>query len=181
MSIASTLQSLQAMGVYEYLLPFLLVFSIIFALLEKLKILGKDKEENPKTNINVVVSFAMGALLIAQPQIVYLINQFLPKVSLMIIVILMFLLVLGMFGSDYAGDWGGIAMIIALIVCILGIIWAISPSAGIYMPTWFHPTDEDKAWIILIVTIVVVVAMFTRKPKNESPAKDMVKAFFGKS
>ncbi|MDD5133220.1 MAG: hypothetical protein PHD81_02130 [Candidatus Nanoarchaeia archaeon] len=174
MSVASTFQSLQAMGVYEYLLPFLLVFSIVFALLEKLKILGKDKEENPKTNINVVVSLVMGALLIAQPQIVYLINQFLPKVSLLIIVALMFLMVAGMFGTP-TEDWGGIALVVALIISILGIIWALSPSAGLYMPTWFHPTDEDKAWVILIGTIVVVVAMFSRKEaKTPKSLKDYI-------
>ena len=146
MAISSIFQQLQATGVYEYLLPFLLVFSIIFAILEKIMIFGKTKDGEPKTNINIVVSMIMGALLVAQPQIVLLINQFLPKVSLMIIVILMFLIVLGIFGKDYSGDWGGVAMLVALVVVILGILWALTPSAGVYMPTWFHPTEEDKAW-----------------------------------
>ena len=69
----------QQMGVYEYFLPFLLIFAIIFAILEKTKILGKDK-----TNVNVLVSIIIGLLLIVQQGIVATINLFLPRVSLII-------------------------------------------------------------------------------------------------
>ena len=37
---------LQGLGVYEYLLPFLLVFSLTFAILEKVKMLIHKVKEN---------------------------------------------------------------------------------------------------------------------------------------
>jgi len=88
----SLMAELQAMGVYDYLLPFLLIFTIIFAILEKLMIFGKEHgTEKPKTNINLVISLILGLLVVSQPEITYIINSFLPKVSLFILVSLMFL------------------------------------------------------------------------------------------
>ena len=50
---------LEGLGVYEYLLPFLLIFSITFAILEKVKILGEDKK-----NINIIVSVILVSIAI---------------------------------------------------------------------------------------------------------------------
>lgn len=86
-------------GVYNYFLPFLLIFAIIFAILEKTAILGEGK-----TNINVVVAVVTGLLLVAQQDIVNIILLFMPRVSLIIVVILMFLLVIAMLaGKKFEG------------------------------------------------------------------------------
>ena len=68
-NFGDTVNYLVESGVYDVLLPFLLIFSIIFAILEKTKILGESK-----TNINVVVSVVIGLLLIVQRGIVEIIN-----------------------------------------------------------------------------------------------------------
>ena len=80
---------MQEAGFYSYLLPFLLVFAILFALLEKTKVLGKEK-----TNINVLVALLIGLLLITQTNIILTINGFLPQVSLIFVVILVCLMAL---------------------------------------------------------------------------------------
>src|SRR3989338_897960 len=74
---------LQQLGVYDYFLPFLLIFAIIFAILAKTSILGKDK-----TNINAVISMVIGLLLVVQQNIVSIINSFLPRASLVIIILI---------------------------------------------------------------------------------------------
>src|SRR3989344_4285795 len=112
--------SLQELGVINYVLPFLLIFAIMFAILEKTHILGKDK-----TNINVVVSSVVGLLLVVQQGIVEIINLFLPRVSLIIVVALMGLLVIAMLaGKEYEGLSGsvfGIAVILVVIAIVLAL------------------------------------------------------------
>src|SRR3989338_8827869 len=52
-------------GVYDIILPFLLVFTIVFAILEKTKILGLEKidgKETTKKNLNSMVAFVIAFL-----------------------------------------------------------------------------------------------------------------------
>ena len=75
-NLQDSLNYLIDLGVYDVLLPFLLVFSIVFATLEKTAILGKDK-----SNINAIVAVVTGLLLVVQRGIVDTINIFLPRIS----------------------------------------------------------------------------------------------------
>ena len=50
------------LGVYDIVLPFLLIFSIVFAILEKTKILGTEEVEGKKytkKSINAIVAFVV--------------------------------------------------------------------------------------------------------------------------
>ena len=53
---------LEKLGVYDVVLPFLLVFTIVFAILEKTRVLGTDDIDGkpwPKKNLNAVVAFVV--------------------------------------------------------------------------------------------------------------------------
>src|SRR3989344_4332425 len=96
------IQTLQDIGVFNYVLPFLLIFSIFIAILEKTQILGEGK-----TNINVVVSASAGLLVLAQQGIVETINLFIPRISLIMLVTLMGLLIIALVaGKKFSGITG---------------------------------------------------------------------------
>ena len=91
-------------GLTDVLLPFLLIFVIVYAILQKTKILGEGKK-----NINVVVSLVFGALVIiphitgrfppnADP--VVIINEALPQLSIVLVAIMFLLILIGAFGQD---------------------------------------------------------------------------------
>ena len=46
----------------EYVLPFLLVFTLVFAILDKTKLLGEEKRQ-----INAIMSLVIGLILLAFP------------------------------------------------------------------------------------------------------------------
>ena len=175
----SIMAELQAIGVYDYLLPFLLIFAIIFAVLEKLAIFGREPgTQKPRTNINMVISLILGLLVASQPEITYIINSFLPKVSLFILVALMFLIIAGMFGAK-TENWSGIALPIALVICIIAIIWALSGGSSLSLPYWLRPDSRDRAWIILIATVVLVIA-YIGGGKDQTP-KSWSEKLFGEN
>ncbi len=161
----SVFSELQAMGVYDYVLPFLLMFAITFAILEKLKIFGD------KSNINLLVSLIMGLVLVSRPDITFMINNFIPKISLFILVILMFLIVFGIFGGRTEG-WESYGIIIALVVCIVAVIWALYPGGLYGLPYWLRPDSRDKAWIVLLITIVVAIAFIKGKGNDSESSLD---------
>ncbi len=91
------------LGIYDVILPFLLVFTIVFAILEKTKILGIEKvdgKETTKKNIDAMVAFVVAFLVIASTQLVRVINEVMANVVLLLILAISFLLLVGVFFGD---------------------------------------------------------------------------------
>lgn len=181
-SIGPIIKSLQDMGVYDYLLPFILIFAIIFAILEKTKVLGSDSKGTPKTNINALVSIVIGLLLIVNQNIVSIINSFLPKVSLLIIILLMGLLVIAMLaGKEFKGLQGSV-FAVAFVISIIAIIISLTPDLSI---PGLNLSSSDKEQIlgigVLVGIILLVYFLVTSggkkdEDKGESGWKGFVKA-----
>ena len=65
-------------GLFDVVLPFLLVFTIVFAIFEKTKVLGTEKiegHEYSKKNLNAIASFVIAFLVIAAKELVAIINE----------------------------------------------------------------------------------------------------------
>lgn len=138
-------RDLQSIGFYEYVLPFLLVFAIIFAALEKTQLFGSGK-----TNINVIVALIFGFLLVAQQGVVKTINEFLPNVSLILIVVLAGLLVISMLaGEEYQGLSKGL-MGIGVIAVIIAFVIALWPEQITFLDSY----DKER----LLYTGIIVLA-----------------------
>lgn len=71
----------------ELVLPFLLVFTLVFAILDKTKILGEGKRQ-----INAIVAFVIGLILLAFPYPRDIIINLMPLLAVMVVVLLVFIL-----------------------------------------------------------------------------------------
>ena len=80
------MNNLESLGFYDVALPFILIFTLIFAILQKIKIFG----ENSK-NFNAIIALSMALLVVRQVSIVEIMNQFLPQVSLIALVFVVIL------------------------------------------------------------------------------------------
>lgn len=158
------LNNLSDMGLYDVALPFLLIFTLIFAILQKSKILGTQK------NLNVIVSLVIGFMFIRNQQLVSLVNSFLPNVSMFIVVFLMLLLLIAIFlGDDYKG-WGNNLLAVAGIGSIIAIIWSLS---GDYvgnrfaLPDWLTGFDSrTKTMVIFIAIFVLIIWLVAKEPSS---------------
>ncbi len=143
-------------GVMDFLLPFLLVFTISFAVLQKSKILGDGKKQ-----FNVVVSLVLGLLFVV-PHItgsyplgydpVDVMNATLPSISLIAVAAIMVLLLLGIFGtgfSEKAAPWIGFISL-AFVVYIFGAA----------LNLWTGPHDVFGWWTSETTEILIIVLVF---------------------
>ena len=95
---------LESWGLMDALLPFLLIFTIIFAVLEKSKILGDEKR-----NMNSAIALIF-ALIVVVPHLtgnlpagydpVLIINSALPSVSLVVVGVIALMILIGVFGHE---------------------------------------------------------------------------------
>lgn len=157
-NLAATIRSLESAGFYDVLLPFILVFTIIFAVLQKVKIFGRESK-----NINVVVAILIAFFTIRAQPVIALINQFLPKVSAMVLILMMFLLILGVFGTSAEG-WTGWPFFLAVLGSIIGVGWSVYTSipgiSSSSLPTWLRFSSTDKGLLLLVGIVLIIIVMF---------------------
>src|SRR3989338_5582651 len=94
-SFRSSMEFLDKVGVFDVVLPFLLVFTIIFALLEKTRVFGTEKisgEEYTKKQLNSLVAFVMAFFVIASSRLVEIITKISANVIVLVLASVFFLL-----------------------------------------------------------------------------------------
>jgi hypothetical membrane protein len=171
---------LQKIGIYDVVLPFLLTFTIVFAILEKTKILGTetiDKVSYTKKNLNAMVAFVIGFLVIASGKIVEAITAVSAQIIILLLLSVFFLMLVGtFFGKEEdvyleKGFWRYLFMIIMFLGVVFIFLNAIKTKAGL---TWLEVfinwisrfwTSTAVASIILIVGIILFVWFMVSPPK----------------
>ena len=101
--LGSAIQFLDVLGLYDIILPFLLVFTIVYAMLEKSLILGTEGEGLPRKNLNAIVAFVIGFLVVASTSLVANINEVVANTVLLLILIFCYLLLVGSFTTPQEG------------------------------------------------------------------------------
>ncbi len=167
-------------GVYDIILPFLLVFTIVFAILEKTKILGIDKikdREYTKKNLNSIVAFVMAFFVIASTQLVAIINEVLANVVLLIILGVSFLMLIGTFFADKEFSLENFprSMNIMMFIMFVGIV-AIFLNAMDWLKyilaIFVYWDSEWASPIIFMLIILGFIYFITKEPGNKKDSKD---------
>ncbi len=84
----------------EAVLPFLLIFTVVFAILQKSEILGKEKKQ-----IDALVALVVGLITITFANAVGIISNLLPFLAVSIVLILVFLILIAMVSNNETKKW----------------------------------------------------------------------------
>ena len=162
------------------MLPFLLVFTIVFAILEKTRVLGIDKIDNKeytKKNLNAIVAFVVAFLVIASTTLVRIINEVVANVVLLIILVISFLMLVGIFlGTGettlekYPG-WLKFFMIILFIAIVAILLRAMGWLQVIWDIFALTPTTDWAATLVLLVIVIIVMIYVTQDSGGSSEKK----------
>jgi len=152
----------------DIILPFLLVFTVLFAILQKSEILGKGKKQ-----VDAIVSLVVGLIVISFGQATDVIVNLMPFLAVSLVVILVFMI---LFGSVFkAGEFKigcgmktafGIIIAIAVVVAV-----AVVTGAWGWLKDLFSGGSTalitNIVFIVLVVVAVAVVIGFSGKAKED--------------
>ena len=154
-------------GLIDVMLPFLLVFIILFAILQKSRILGEAKK-----NLNVAVAVILGLIVViphvtkSYPpgmDVVVILNSALPKVSLIVVAIVMLLILIGLFGGEVhllgVALRGWITFLSIIIIAWIFFASAYQWSSWRWLSDVF--SKDALALIIIILVFGIVIAFVT--------------------
>jgi hypothetical protein len=149
-------------GGFDILLPFLLVFTLVFAVLQKISLFGSGKK-----NINMIVALIISIFFLNNTYLIFIMQKFLPNVSIILVVVLMFLLIFGTFigPNKFKEGMLGWAFIVSLIAVVFALFSDVfdpyaGPETGI--TGWYYAIDPGTrfmVWLLLIAVIFVIFVM----------------------
>jgi len=157
--LRQAIEFMEKFGFYDVVIPFLLVFTLVFGVLQKIKIFGKESKQ-----YNALISVTIALLFVAASNLVEAVNQYMPVIGLVLAMFLGLMLMLGMFGVK-EGSKG---------VQTLGWVLAglVSITIGLaYLPQikWFSDFFGSlENYSTLLLTIVIVMAVVIWLIKSDS-------------
>ena len=174
-----TLGFLDKLGVFDVVLPFLLVFTITFAILEKTRVFGTevvDGKTYTKKNLNSLASFAIAFFAIASAKVVHAITQISANVVILLFASVLFLTLVGSFhreeekGFALQGTW----LALFILVMFAGLFGIFLNAIQTGDKTWLQwlfdwasqfSTNVSVASIVLIVVVIAAMVFITRSDK----------------
>ncbi|RMF05577.1 hypothetical protein D6764_04355 [Candidatus Woesearchaeota archaeon] len=166
-------------GIYDVVLPFLLVFTIVFAIFEKTKILGTDEIEGtkyPKKNLNSMVAFVIAFLVVASSRLVAVINEAMANIVLLMLIVVSFLVLIGVFYSEdeeviLEGPWRTAFMGVLLVAILLIFLYAL----GWLQDIWEYIVNNWDSELVGSIFLLLIFIGFIAWVTADSPSKKAAK------
>lgn len=150
--------------------PFLLVFTLVFAILQKSKLLGEGKQQ-----IDALIALAVALILIAFSWATDIITQLMPFLAVSLVILLVFMLLWGFVASGEEGLQLNKGLKITLgIVIGIAVVVAVIVATGQWSVVWnslfVEGTPTDLASTIFLIALIggaFAIVLASGKKKEE--------------
>lgn len=175
--IQQVLAFLQSWGVTDALLPFLLLFALVFAILQKVALFKTDADK-PDKKLHGIIAFAIGALVVL-PHItgtypdprtdpINIINTFLPGAAVLLLVILMVILLTGVI--KFPNLPVRLVVFGATILLMLTMIFQAFPA---FAPAWLIDDPNMQALLLVLLVFGLIIWFITRENEPAVPRRSL--------
>jgi len=191
LDFTSALHYMDTYGLTDVFLPFVLLFTVMFAILQKIAIFKDEKDDNkPNRKVNAVLSLVISLIVViphvtggypAGYDVITIINSILPGSMLILIAVVMFIMLAGLAvggfkpGSAYS-SWVALFAVIALAYVVWNALWPDT------VPSWLRwaqdPGLQSLLIILLICGLVIWFIAGEKKPAGAKTFSDKVKELF---
>ncbi len=168
---------MQQYGITDAILPFLLIFTIIFAVLNRIKLFGENKKA-----IDTMIALLISILTVV-PHLtgdypvnydpIRIINTLVPSAAVLGVVIILILFLMGMFGKEFIGggapNWIAIPILLVLLYIFGGTVgWWTTPDQT--FGSWFG----DIASLVVIILVFGLILWFITSEPTKTRGENMV-------
>jgi hypothetical protein len=162
-TITEVLNIWNQIGVFSYVIPFLLIFAVVFAILKKTNILGSDND-----GILAIISVSIGLLSLQFDFVSEFFAVIFPRFGIGISIFLVVLILVGFFipsGDLKKYTWIGYILAVGVI------IWALSEWDKWTNYTGFGGWFSDNFWAIVVLGIIIaVIAVVVKSGPSPTPS-----------
>lgn len=155
-------------GLFQYILPFLIIFAFVFGILIKLELFGAENR-----SVSAIIALAVGLISLQFGFVSQFFSEMFPRFGIGIAFLLVGIIMMGLFlGKNTNWIWIVLAVVAFAFVMLKGF-----GALG-----WGQEVDIlGNAGLILLVLVIVLVAIMARKPSTEhDTSSPLAKQLYGK-
>lgn len=167
--LQNIISQLNSFGITDIFLPFFLIFTLVYAVLTKAKVLGEKKQFNVIVAIVIALAVVIPHVTGTYPpesDVITIINSALPQIALVLVAIVAVMILVGIWGVD--SPWAGLTGLITFIA-LAAVVIIFGSAAGWWRIFDYIPflTDPDiQALVVIVLVFGLIVAFITREPKD---------------
>ena len=161
-TITDVLNIWNEIGVFSYVIPFLLIFAVVFAILKKTGILGDDND-----GILAIISVAIGLLSLQFDFVSVFYANIFPKFGIGLSIFLVLIIFIGFFfPKDYIEDMHWIGYVVG----IGAVVWALN-SWGEFDQFGVGGWLGENFWALVILGAIIAVIYIVAGDKSGAAEK----------
>ncbi len=166
-NLTDFLNNLADYGVFAYLIPFLLIYAVVFGILQKSHIFG---DETKSKGVNTIVGLAVAGLAIQFDYVSTFFAEIFPKFGVALAIFIVLVILIGFFykpekeGAKNQGPFVAVAWVLGVLV----VAWALSDwnFAGSSIGVWWYV--REYFWVaIVLIAIIGVISTVNGKKASE--------------
>jgi len=159
-------------GFFAYILPFLLIFALIFGILERIKIFDDNK------SISGIIAFVVGLMALQFDIVPQFFSEVFPRLGVGLAIVLIVLIVVGLFadpnskGITYTLMGGSVIVVVAILIQTAGAVgWS---------STWWWYDNWPMVAGIVIILIALGIIVGSGKESTGKDESILARALRGK-
>jgi hypothetical protein len=163
-NISTVLQDWDYIGIFEYVLPFLLIFAVIYGILIKSNVLGDSK------GVNMVISLAIALIAVASLDLRNFFSILFPYTGVGVAILLVLLILTGLFyNGDNTDKWWRITFfVIAMVIGFIVVMSALTNYTNWGLGGWWWQEYINAIIVAIIIIGLIVLVVFTTKKSGGS-------------
>ncbi|MEM4263314.1 MAG: hypothetical protein QW666_00255 [Candidatus Woesearchaeota archaeon] len=159
--LEEAIKFMEHLGVWNVVIPFLLVFTLVYAILDKTKVFGTE-DGKPKHRINAMIALVLAFMVLISVTVLEVINIIARYIVIAVVGMMFFAVIIGILGvkelkKNLVLALGLIALG-GLVLYLLGYFSVINMYA---LRTFFEGP------IIAVIIMILLIFLIMRKPKEE--------------
>jgi peptidoglycan/LPS O-acetylase OafA/YrhL len=163
--VGDLLSKWEAMGFFSYLLPFLLLFALVFGILTKTHPLGDNKM------INGIIALAVGLMALQFDFVPTFFSQIFPRLGVGLAIILGILIVVGLFMPKESKMMNWILLAIGALVIGVVLVQATG-AAGWQSGEWWGDNWQMVVGAIFLFVLIAVIIGSSNPDKPRTISKE---------
>jgi len=154
----SFLIELEQLGFFDYLLPFLIIFALVFGILTKIKIFEDNK------GVNAIIALSVGLMALQFGFVSDFFSELFPRLGIGLVVILAIVVFLGLFTDPKNKGINYMLFGIAAVVVVVVLAQSAEASSWWYSSIWWGDNlSSILAAAIFLAALAIVVGASSNK------------------
>lgn len=151
-TITEVLNMWDSYGVFSYVLPFLIIFAVVFGILQKSKIFGEPKDVK---GINAVLAVAIGFTSLQFDFVSTFFATIFPRFGVGIAILLVLIIFLGLILDPSNTHENNSLKVLGWLIGVLVVLWSLSQwnfwGDSFGLGYWL----QDYFWSIVVLVLIV--------------------------